>query len=335
MTDSLIGKGWCIEHYPKQIDGCETCKEFYGNQRTRGAENGTGAQEMWAARATSLIEKLEELGVRNRGVLPQGAAIDIIRNHTAAPDVNEDALFDELRKLGYSEMAASAKVSELKRLVSSPKPVSLEERAEDMQRALDNKVFELAEKACADQPDDCIAPFDKWHQEKYGYIPSCESIAPDCKRIGFEAAWHIKREVEQPDEYTWKFINDDEIIAHLQFLWQEYAMCEDDKLSEDAKELKQKLLKAIPKRKLIDLNEIKVGSVIEYRNGWLAKVFDITDIVWLGGAGKAKARARIWSRAEGREWYHTHRADGYSTTDRECDIMKILPAKGDKIEGGK
>lgn len=39
--------------------------------------------------------------------------------------VDKDALFDELRKLGYSEMAAAAKVSELKRFVSAPKPVSV------------------------------------------------------------------------------------------------------------------------------------------------------------------------------------------------------------------
>ena len=85
----------------------------------------------------------------------------------------------------------------------------------------------------------------------------------------------------------------------------------------------------------VNLDNISIGDFIEYRSGWIANVFDITDITWLGEIGKKRASARIWSRAEGREWYHTHRSDGYSTSDREADIMRIVPAKNDGIKGGE
>lgn len=72
------------------------------------------------------------------------------------------------------------------------------------------------------------------------------------------------------------------------------------------------------------IDEISKGSVIEYRSGWLATVFDVTDITWLEESGGRRASARIWSRADGREWYHTHRYDGVSHSDHDADIVRIL-----------
>ena len=45
----------------------------------------------------------------------------------------------------------------------------------------------------------------------------------------------------QPSKYMWCFVDDAELLNHFKMIWQQYAICPDEKLSGDAKELKREL----------------------------------------------------------------------------------------------
>lgn len=67
-----------------------------------------------------------------------------------------------------------------------------------------------------------------------------------------EYLWNQRVELPvQPDEYTWRFKDDEELLAHFSMLMTQYAFADDSGLSPCAIELKKRLLNIIrPKREV-------------------------------------------------------------------------------------
>jgi len=103
-----------------------------------------------------------------------------------------------------------------------------------------------------------------------------------------------------------------------------YGMHEIKKLQAENAELKKQIQWIS-----VDITDVKIGSVLTYRNGKKSTVIDISDVVNDGIIGGV-AQCRVWANViGGKGVYHTYRKDGVSHYESGYDIVKITPPEGE------
>jgi hypothetical protein len=79
----------------------------------------------------------------------------------------------------------------------------------------------------------------------------------------------------------------------------------------------------------VDITDVKIGSILTYRNGKDSIVYDVSDAV-NDGINGGVAQCRIWANViGGKGVYHTYRKDGVSHYESGYDIVKITPPEGE------